>query len=417
MINACGMLKHLGVPEGQWAGLIPGWGQAMANMPKRIGILTPEVIHDVCRQCSLDDGLAELLTEAAETISASMPLRSFFWHTFFKLSVLHHTYGNASSGFGGWPVLEPLRDKSGLFYLLAALGLIPAALKKYRETGIPDNIIKDTLNCRANVDFHRAIHGQPGLDPQVIPWFRHYAAGRIFTLGRFQYKIAELFAFGAMLRNRADGRKVLVAEGGLRIDRAGYVVSGGCENDSDWCSSFEETGDEIRGHAVSPCGFVLPGKRSFPKKEWETVLWRGDILLDMHIPPGGKMTPAAAFESFSMAFRFFSGRCPGRFVPAIISRSWIFNTQFEELLPDSNIAELMRKCYLFPCASTGKDGFFFLFGRDYSTPEEAPHDTSVRRAMLSVLERGDRLRLGGMIFLYEDLEQYYDNIYRKQFKI
>lgn len=417
MINACEVLKNLGIPEEQWTRLIPGWGQAMVNMPERIDILSPDVIHDICRQCSLDEGIAEQLINTAELIAASMSLRSFFWHTFFKLSVLHYTYGNASVSFAGWPALKQLSNKSGLFYLLAVLGLIPSALRKFQEMNTPDSVIKDTLNIKANVDFYRNIHGQPGLDPLVISWYRHYVTGRIFTLGRFQYKIAELFAFGAMLRNRSDGRKLLVAESGIRYDQEGYVVSDGCEADSDWYSTFEETEDKICGYAVSPYGFILSEKRNFSKKDWEPVLRKGDILLDMHIPPGGKMTPEAVFESFSMAFRFFSDRFPGRYVPAIICRSWIFNTQFEELLPDSNLAELMRRCYLFPCVSTGKDGFFFLFGRDYSNLKEAPHDTSVRRAMLSILERGDRLRLGGMLFLYEDLKHYNENIYRTQFKV
>lgn len=101
MINACEVLKNLGIPEEQWTRLIPGWGQSMVNMPERIDILSPDVIHDVCRQCSLDEGIAEQLINTAELIAASMSLRSFFWHTFFKLSVLHYTYGNASVSFAG----------------------------------------------------------------------------------------------------------------------------------------------------------------------------------------------------------------------------------------------------------------------------------------------------------------------------
>lgn len=416
MINACEVLKNLGVPEDRWTSLIPGWGQAMTNMPEQIEILCPEAVREVCRLCSLDEYAGQLV-DTAETISASAALRSFFWHTFFKLSALHYTYGNYATGFGGWPNLHPLSDRSGLFYLLAALGLMPEALRTFRAMNLPENVIKDTLNLKANADFYRNVHGQPGLDPSVIAWVRHYAAGRIITLGRFQYKTADLFAFGAMLRNRADGRKLLVAEDGLRCDQRGYVVQNGCEADSDWDTSFMETEDSVSGYAVAPEGFILPGKRNFSKQEWEVILRKGDVLLDMHIPPGGKMTPEAAFESFSEAFRFFADRYPGRFVPAIICRSWIFNTQFEELLPDSNLAKLMRKCYLFPCASSGKDGFFFLFGRDYTDLKEAPHDTSVRRAMLSVLERGDRLRLGGMLFFQDDLNHYHENIYRTQFKI
>ncbi len=77
----------------------------------------------------------------------------------------------------------------------------------------------------------------------------------------------------------------------------------------------------------------------------------------------------------------------------------------------------MRNCYLFPCVSSGKDGFYFLFGRDYENPADAPHDTSYRRAMLSVLEGKGRLRLGGMLFLEEDLKNYFKEPYRKGFAL
>ena len=417
MHNGCETFRNLGIPEEQWSLLLPGWGQAMANMPEKTEALDPRNVRESCAWSSLSGSLCGQLVRTAEEIARSRDLRAFFHHVLFKLTVLHSTYGNYSTGFANWPVPRTLPEHSqGLFYLLAALSVLPEAVQKYRSMALPDRIIRDTLDLRESVAFYEHVHGVPGLDPMLLAWQRHYASGRIFRLGRFQYKIAELFSFGVMLRRRSGGEKILLAEPGLRFSPDGYAVPDGSETQMDWVSQFEETDTEFRGHAVSPHGFAIQEKAHFPKSEWEGILRRGDILLDMHIPPGGKMTPEAVRDSFAQAFDFFCTRYGGRFVPAIISRSWIFNTQFEELLPDSNIAKLMRRCYLFPCLSTGRDGFFFLFGKEYSDPAEAPHDTSVRRAMLSILERGEKLRLGGMLFLEEDLPDFEKETYRKHFR-
>jgi hypothetical protein len=226
----------------------------------------------------------------------------------------------------------------------------------------------------------------------------------------------ELFRFGVMIRNRKTGKKILLAEPGFKFDQSGFAVQSGQESETDRTAVFEENDQCWKGCIVHPAGYILPGIHIFAKSEWEAVLRLGDPLLDMHIPGGGGMTPEAAYESFAFAFRFFHQYFADRFAPAIICRSWIFNTQFEEMLPESNLAALMRKCYLFPCPSSGKDGFYFLFGREYENLSEAPHDTAYRRAMLSVLERGDRLRTGGMLFLEEDLNNYAAETYRSGFE-
>jgi len=62
---------------------------------------------------------------------------------------------------------------------------------------------------------------------------------------------------------------------------------------------------------------------------------------------------------------------------------------------------------------------YFLFGKTYEEDElpSAPRDTSTRRTMLEILESGERLRTGGMLYFAEDLDAFGDSVYRKQFKI
>ena len=123
------------------------------------------------------------------------------------------------------------------------------------------------------------------------------------------------------------------------------------------------------------------------------------------------MTPEKSLDSFRKAFAFFRKYFPDKFYPAIVCKSWIGNPQFLELLPQSNLAKLMRNARLFPLPSSGIDGIHFIFGwetvKKYGTDYgKYPHDNSIRRAMLSVLERGESLRLGGMLFFEDELDHF-----------
>jgi hypothetical protein len=72
-----------------------------------------------------------------------------------------------------------------------------------------------------------------------------------------------------------------------------------------------------------------------------------------------------------------------------------------------------RELYLFPSASTGKDGLYFVFNRDDIDLATAPRDTTLRRAMIERLRAGSTLRSGSMFFLFDDLPQYGTQVYRR----
>lgn len=77
----------------------------------------------------------------------------------------------------------------------------------------------------------------------------------------------------------------------------------------------------------------------------------------------------------------------------------------------------MREIYLFPYPSKGIEGLFFIFGQEPKDHTKLPRDNSVRRAMLSILDKGKRLRMGGMLFLAEDIDKFGAKHYKNNFKI
>lgn len=209
------------------------------------------------------------------------------------------------------------------------------------------------------------------------------------------------------------GEKLALLQAGAKLNRHGYYVIPGQESEEDVTTGFEETGTYVCGHAVNPYGFADCKTSTYHKSDWEIILCRQDKVLDMHIPNGGGMTPEVCIESFQLAFDFLDKIMPALCKPVIRSKSWIFNPDFEKELPNGNLAKRMRACYLYPAASTGEDGLYFLFGsKRYASWQEYPHDTSQRRAMLHILESGCALRSGGMLFFREDLPSFGTQYYR-----
>lgn len=421
--NGIYALKQLHVDPDKYSSCITGWGDSFINMPDIIPFLESETVREMSFYLRLDNQTAEALFSAVEIIRDVPALKAYIWHMYYRLVTPSFSYGCEPSGFGQYFLPEyHLGERASIVFLAAALGAMAKAREKYRADGIPEEIIRDTLAVLSESakNFHFNT-GKVGISETMFGWLRLYVTGRLIQLGRFNFKLMETYPFGIVLKNCTDGRKLMLAQAGLEINSHGFCLQENDPwNDKVTTTSFEVTDDGYAGNVVSPAGFVLPGKHYFPKTEWKVILEPGDVMIDMHIPAGGGMTLERCRESFMNAFEFFSKCFPGRFKPVIISHSWIFNTQFEERMPDSNLAKLMRECYLFPFASSGQDGIFFLFGKGAYSKEnltKAPRNTSVRRVMLEILESGEHLRCGGMVYFCEDLPEFGKTIYRNQFRI
>ena len=419
-MNGIDVLNALHLPEESHAGIVRGWGDSFINMPDPIEFLQEHYIREICAYLDVEQTTCGFLLETAAKILASKPLTTFTWHMYYRLLTPSFSFGCHPGGFGDWgPLTEVLGKHADAQILLCTFAAVGEAKKRYEALGYPPSLIRDTLSvfkpcCDPHIDPGKL----PGGKLPSFSWMRLYLTCRLFQLGRFNYKLMETNPFGIVLRHRKNGNKIMLMEAGTKCNADGFMLQ---KDDpleqGGWTNSLEEKDSSFCGNPVNPAGFALRNIYEFSKREWEVLLRPGDIMIDMHIPTGGKMTPEACLDSFRKAFAFFKQQQPGTFKPVIISHSWIFNTQFEQMLPESNLASLMRECFLFPNKSTGRDGMYFLFGRDYDDLSQAPHNTSVRRAMLSVLEQGKRLRNGGMLFFEEDLEAFGSAPYRNSFSL
>jgi hypothetical protein len=394
----------------------PYWEESMAGLTVDARPLPDRgQILDDSRWCGLAAAVGEELAALAERIAENRALLKLFWHCCCLLYE-HEDYNKT----GEWPYLEKaLGDEDGLFYLLVALTMVPRVQEVHRRMGVPMEICRHTctqIACFAD-NYARLSGGKSGIAVKQIYWLRHYTAGRLFRLGRFEYKIKAFNLPVEVYRHKDTGCTLALATAGWLFNRDGYIVGKELKPDlpGSWMSEIEHNERSVSGYPISPYGMALKQKVELCLDDWECVLRQGDLTLDMHIPSGGAMTPDACRTSLQQAPPFFARFFPDEKVNSITSSSWIFNNQLQEIpLSSDNLASFQKELYLFPVPSSGRDGLWFIFLQDDFDPATAPRHTSLQRAVADYIQAGHRWRGGGMFFLIPDLADFGRQIYRSR---
>ena len=379
--------------------LTVGWNQrSTTGRDDAPEFLSPSTADQNLEYC----GIAR---EDCETVLAALP-RISSRPAVVALSVhLRERLFATDLDVSGWPDATDERPLLGYLYLLIAASMVPQVKQRHSALGIDEQLTRDT--CGEVAGFcanHRVAHsGRPGILPGQLYWLRHYPAGRLLRVGRFEYMNDEYHHAGPVYRHRAHSWTVALADPGSHYSDDGRVQCDASEPGA-WLPVLDEGPVAIIGNPVDPRGIALRETVELDRNEWDRIIGPGDPVLDMHIPAGGGMTLERSLDSFTRAFDVMErsfGSGPAR---AIVCRSWIFNTQIEERMPESNLARLMRELYLLPCRSGGRDGLFFVFCREYARLVDYPRETRLQRSLLDVLASGDRLRSAGMVLLRSDVE-------------
>ena len=383
---------------------------AAARKPGPIDFLDPAEIRRCCAYARLQPEIAEQLIEIARWVARDAALEALAWNLHWSL-----VSGVDGVEFGHWPEDLPIpQGRAGAWYLLVSLSIVPAVIAKHEELGIPAEVTRDTcLQLQAFCGNHCIAKGESGILTPQLGWLRLYPAGELYRIGRFEYRLCKP-SFGVRaFRHRQRGEIVVIMPPGCHFSKEGFVVQAD-DPAATWESALREDDAAVYGMVASPSGAALRGERRLEKVQWEEVLGPRDVVVDLHIPAGGGMTPAACIDSFSRAFPFFERHFSSPGASAIYCHSWIFNTQLEARLPDSNLARLMRELYLFPVPSSGEDGLFFIYCRHYEDWQRAPRETRLQRAVLDIIAAGKPLRSGGMLLFRDHLAHFGQQYYRRR---
>jgi len=116
----------------------------------------------------------------------------------------------------------------------------------------------------------------------------------------------------------------------------------------------------------------------------------GDEIFGIHIPQGTDLSPSAVDQSLNSARVLLESIWPSEKQRLFTLQSWLLDPQLRKFLkPESNIVRLQNRFTLLEGAPIAdEDTLEFVFRRPGVALEDLPRNSSLERAVLSVLESG-----------------------------
>jgi hypothetical protein len=118
----------------------------------------------------------------------------------------------------------------------------------------------------------------------------------------------------------------------------------------------------------------------------------GEWVISTHIPSTGALTPAAVDDSFRWARGFFADHFGDLQTTDFYCSSWLLDPELAVVLPaESNMARFQQRWRLYgePMRGDADVLFFTFFRRGDVDLASLPQETTLQRAIVARLERGD----------------------------
>jgi hypothetical protein len=379
--------RALGLIAAAAEGFAKGWAASQESFP--VGgpeFLRPAFVADTCAALGLGDEIAAAITESLAMFDANEPLQRLAWHCSRTLLAEGGIEFRPAMPWDARP--DDLPAWGEMFFPPVLLAAGPRMIELHRGRGIPAEITRATAgDLEIWMRYDLARNGRWGLSH--ARWVANPFLGRVYRLGRLEFRFERFERDFRVLRRRGDGRVVVVAEDGMRDD-----------------------GGAIRANPVSPTGEILPEPVKLPGDRWQAVLQCGDAALGIHIP-AGRLGPSRGepmdFDecgrSFRWAIEFFARHFPEFNFRAFQCESWLLDPQLGQLLPpESNLRRFQEEVYLLPLpGADDRQMFERVFGRRYDDIRQAPQDTLLQRAIVKHILAGGQFRTAACILLPNDL--------------
>ncbi len=390
------LLKTTGIPA-------DGAAVSLASCPGKPFFLQHDYVKKYWTLAALPEDKLELTLEFADMIQENECFRMLAWHIYRYFNLIPMGQIKVDE----FPdIIEELGEKSGILYLLIGLSMIPGFIARAERENFPVRYAEagaeriGTVTCF----YAQMYNGAFGVRPRSLLFPVHYRETATWRIGRFDFVISradntipEVYRKGdALVAFCADGvplksnnDRAFTAEETVRIT---YVTA----------ENGKVTGTPIDFNT----GLAMAEELTIDLADgWEKVAGPGDWTLFFHIPGGGGMKPELCRESFKEALEFFKSYCPEKTFRMIWSASWIFNPAWNELLPNSNMAALIKAGHLFPAFSANNPGLYFVFGRNDGDISEFTAVNSVEKAVLQCYKENRLRRVGWFMLNIPDTAQ------------
>lgn len=140
------------------------------------------------------------------------------------------------------------------------------------------------------------------------------------------------------------------------------------------------------------------GRLQFRLEENVGLAPEGKMVIDTHIPRGGKLTEEECLKSFAMAEEFFDKHFPGHGAKYFYCHSWLLSKDLEAVCGEkSNVLNFSRMWNYHACepdysAQAVRHVFGITFVRD--DIDKFPENTSLQRKIKAYMLAGNDINIG-----------------------
>lgn len=304
---------------------------------------------------------------------------------------------------------------SGSLRVLLLLSQVSLIHAKWVKKQIPLTSYEHNFSAlKNNIQKH---FEQGELDVDNFRWCVFQASLVLFKLGYLTFNPYVFQNYFKVYQHKVSKELLLCAGENIEVRYDGQI--NGVNNMFDQnavITQFYTKGDIVFAHIIEPTGHIDLNIQSFSLQDYEEIIQHGDHLLEIHIPPKKGYTPDNVYASFKEAIAFFKTYFSEYHFKAFWSLSWLYSPQLQEFLTEeeSNIRKIQELFYLVPLKVGEETAYFFLFGKKSITPEEIDPKTTLLKRLKIYLEDGKKITCGGMIFLLEDISNFYTKQYKRK---
>ena len=395
-----------------------GFAEAEKNFCWPLKELAPEILQKRWQALQLPD-TPEATLKALEEAGKC----EYFQHLFHYLYYYWYELENALIYNHHLPDMHqclPDDQQTGLLELAMAIAGCKSIEQKFAELGLPASCAQDSImRLSEDAALYSSRVGYLAYPTGGHHWMRFFVNGELFRVGRFEYtpdREAMKFA-PRVYKHKSSGKVIALCRADWRLDRNGWQLWSDYQDETPYMvTTLEENDSFVRGTPINPAGFAEVDKVVTLEKNEYALLWNdNDLVPNMHIPPGGNMRIELCESSLKEAVEFFK-RYFNTEPKAFTCFSWVFNPDFCEVLPESNLTKLMRTLYLTPMSGSSLSGLSFVFGKQDEDWSNYPAENSLQKAFHTLRKQGKRLKTGGMFIEINGIKGFSADFYRKNYE-
>ena len=267
-------LSQFDLPADVIGQISAAWQYSQPSFPSNgVYFLQEDYLRKMAEMTKLQREAVPAFMECGAKMRGNEALACLAWHCHWML----HIASRDLQELGVPWRIKPL--DCTFFPAIVNLAAFPHVEAWYRQRGIPESILRDSLSVVSVwTQYHLEQTGRWGCDKA---WVSHHVVPRIFRLHRLEFELSSCHSPFKIYRHDGDGRIAILAPPDKKVFSDGFF----CQADQPpaFTTTFTETDTSVTGYPALPNGRMASQTVTLPLKEWSLCVRPGDPVLGVWI--------------------------------------------------------------------------------------------------------------------------------------